>query len=124
MSTGRDDPDRIEILPVLPSLDIVETLAFYREKLGFSKVVHQTDDYLIVRRDGMELHFWRTDDRRLCEMTSVYLRGGGIGALHAEYATKAIDRLSELSVRPWNMEEFYIHDPHGNLLRFGRIPPT
>jgi hypothetical protein len=27
-----------------------------------------------------------------------------------------------MEVRPWNMEEFYIHDPHGNLLRFGRIP--
>jgi len=22
-------------------------------------------------------------------------------------------------VRPWNMKEFYIHDPHGNLLKFG-----
>ncbi len=28
-------------------------------------------------------------------------------------------RLSEFSVQPWNMKEFYIHDPHGNLLRFG-----
>jgi hypothetical protein len=70
----------------------------------------------------MELHFWLTDDRSLCERTSVYLRGGGIGALHAEYKARGVEKLSDMTVRPWNMEEFYIHDPHGNLLRFGRIP--
>jgi catechol 2,3-dioxygenase-like lactoylglutathione lyase family enzyme len=116
------DPDRIAVLPVLPSLDIAATLAFYRDQLGFAKIVHQTPDYLILRRGEMELHFWLTDDRSLPEKTSVYLRGGGIAALHAEYRTKGVSRLSDMEVRPWNMEEFYIHDPHGNLLRFGRIP--
>ncbi|AHG46532.1 glyoxalase [Rhizobium leguminosarum bv. trifolii CB782] len=116
-----EDPDRIEVLPVLPSLDINETLSFYRDKLGFANIVYEAPDYLILRRDDMELHFWRTEDVSLCEKTSVYLRGG-IGALHAEYREKGVERLTEMEVRPWNMEEFYIHDPHGNLLRFGRIP--
>jgi catechol 2,3-dioxygenase-like lactoylglutathione lyase family enzyme len=114
----------IEVLPVLPSLDLAETLSFYRENLGFDGVVYQDENYLILRRDNMELHFWRADDRRLCENTSVYLRGGGIVALHEEYAARNVPSLSPMSVRPWNMEEFYIHDPHGNLLRFGRIPPA
>ncbi|RUU94710.1 VOC family protein, partial [Mesorhizobium sp. M6A.T.Cr.TU.017.01.1.1] len=26
------------------------------------------------------------------------------------------------TVRPWNMKEFYVWDPHGNLLRFGCAP--
>ena len=116
------DEDRIEVMPVLPSLDIDETLAFYRDSLVFSRIVHQTPDYLILRRDNMELHFWRTDNRDLCEASSVYLRGGGIGALHQEFTARGVARLSEMLVRAWNMEEFYIHDPHGNLLRFGRIP--
>jgi catechol 2,3-dioxygenase-like lactoylglutathione lyase family enzyme len=118
------DPDRIEVLPVLPSLDIGETLSFYRDQLGFAKIVHQAPDYLILRRDEMELHFWLTDDRSLPEKTSVYLRGGHIAALHAEYHAKGVPRLTDMEVRAWNMEEFYIHDPHGNLLRFGRIPKT
>jgi hypothetical protein len=109
-------------LPVLPSLDIGETLSFYRDRLGFGTIVHQTPDYLILRRDGMELHFWRTDDARLCENTSVYLRGGGIGVLHAEFRAAGVERMTDLELRPWDMEEFYIHDPHGNLLRFGRVP--
>ncbi|OJF94352.1 bleomycin resistance protein [Pararhizobium antarcticum] len=120
--TARSDDDRIEVLPVLPSLDLAVTLAFYRDCLGFSTVVHQDDGYLIVRRAEMELHFWLATDRLLCENSSVYLRGGGIGDLHREFSAKAVPQLSAMTVRPWNMEEFYIHDPHGNLLRFGRIP--
>jgi hypothetical protein len=105
-----DDPDRIEVLPVLPSLDIGETQDFYATQLG------------LRRCQGMELHFRLTDDRTLCERTSVYLRGGGIGDLHREFSDRAVPTLSPMEVRPWNMEEFYIHDPHGNLLRFARIP--
>jgi len=120
--TEIEGEDRIEVLPVLPSLDISETLSFYRDQLGFGTLVYETQDYLILGRDGMELHFWLTDDRSLCEKTSVYLRGGGIGDLHREFAGRGVERLSEMAVRPWDMEEFYIHDPHGNLLRFGRIP--
>lgn len=117
------EPDRIEVLPVLPSLDIAATLSFYRDALGFSEVVYHAADYLILRRDEMELHFWLTTDAGLPKVTSVYLRGGRIGALHEEFRAKGVQPMSELEVRPWNMEEFYVHDPHGNLLRFGRIPP-
>lgn len=120
--TVLDDPDRIEVLPVLPSLDIKETRDFYTKQLGFAEIVHETADYLIVRRPGMELHFWLADDRGLCEKTSVYLRGGGIGDLHREFSDRNVASLTPMTVRPWNMEEFYIHDPHGNLLRFGRTP--
>lgn len=117
-----DDPDRIEVIPVLPSLDIAETLSFYQGQLGFGTIVYQASDYLILRRDGIELHFWLTDDAKLCENTSVYLRGGGIDALHAEFRAAGVKRMTDMELRPWNMTEFYIHDPHGNLLRFGRVP--
>ena len=85
-------------------------------------MVYEADDYLIVRRPGMELHFWLADDRALCEKTSVYLRGGGIGDLHREFSERNVESLTPMTVRLWDMEEFYIRDPHGNLLRFGCIP--
>jgi len=108
-------------IPVLPSLDIAETKAFY-ETLGLSDIGYVDDDYLIVRRGRMEIHFWRTEERHLCETASCYIRGGEIVALHAEFKARNIARLSPLLTRPWNMLEFYIHDPHGNLLRFGCAP--
>jgi hypothetical protein len=30
-----------------------------------------------------------------------------------------VPNLSPFLVRPWNMKEFSIHDPHGNLLKLG-----
>ncbi|QQM31600.1 VOC family protein [Martelella lutilitoris] len=116
------DPADIAVLPVLPSLDLAETKAFYTEKLGLSEVVHEDGTYLILRRPGMELHFWLTDDRGLCENTSIYIRGGGIDALYAEFSMRGIVHERGYEVREWNMKEFYVYDPHGNLLRFGRIP--
>lgn len=119
---AKDDPDRLECLPVLPSLNLQETRAFYQDRLGLSELVHEDDTYLILRGHGVELHFWLTDVRAFCENSSVYIRGGSIDDLFGLFSSRKLERLSDFSVRPWNMKEFYVHDPHGNLLRFGRIP--
>lgn len=114
------DPARC--IPVLASLNIGESRKFYEEQLGFSAIVYEAHNYLIVRRDEMELHFWLTDNRAFPENTSCYIRGGQVPALYAEYAARGVKQLSDFAVRPWNMKEFYIHDPYGNLLRFGCAP--
>lgn len=121
------EDDQVEVLPILPSLNIAETRDFYRDYLGFTEIVHESDDYLIARRmfagHRMELHFWlAVDDRALCEKSAIYIRGGGIDVLHAEFAARNLPKLTPMTVRPWGMEEFYVFDPHGNLLKFGRIP--
>lgn len=115
---ARDDP--AIAIPVLASLDIAETRRFYSEELGFS--VEAFGNYAIARRDRMEIHFWLASDRIHPEHTSCYIRGGQIVALYDEYRAKGVATLSEFTVRPWDMKEFYIHDPHGNLLRFGATP--
>lgn len=109
-------------IPVLPSPDITESRDFYRDKLGFEIISPEMDDYLIVRRGEIEIHFWKSDDRKLPEVSSCYIRGGEVPALHAEYSARGVEKLSPFTVRPWNMKEFYVHDPHGNLLRFGCAP--
>ena len=106
-------------IPVLPSPDLGETRAFYVDRLGFEATRYEAEGYLIVRRREMEIHFWLCDDRTLPEVSSCYIRGGEVFALHAEYAQKDVQRLSPIQRRPWGMTEFYVWDPHGNLLRFG-----
>ncbi|MPZ54934.1 MAG: VOC family protein [Rhizobiales bacterium] len=120
MTDPKNDPARC--IPILASLNIDETHDFYVGKLGFTSTVYKEHNYLIVRRDEMEIHFWLSDDRRFPENTSCYIRGGQIVALYDEYRARKIPKLSEFTVRPWNMKEFYVIDPHGNLLRFGCIP--
>ena len=109
------DPERC--IPILASLDLDETHRFYVEQLGFA--AERFGDYLIVRRDEMEIHFWLTDDPIHSENTSCYIRGGQVPLLYGEFAARDVLRLSEFVVQDWGMKEFYVHDPHGNLLRFG-----
>lgn len=113
------DPARC--IPILASLNIGETSDFYVGRLGFTEG-YRDENYLIVRRDEMELHFWRCNDRIFPEHTGCYIRGRQVGALHAEFKARGVEKLSDFLVRPWNMKEFHLHDPHGNLLRFGCIP--
>jgi catechol 2,3-dioxygenase-like lactoylglutathione lyase family enzyme len=107
-------------IPILASLDLAETESFYRDKLGFA--VERFGDYLIARRDRMEIHFWLAQSRVHPEHTACYIRGGQVSALYEEFRVKRVERLSDFAVRPWNMKEFHIIDPHGNLLRFGGAP--
>jgi catechol 2,3-dioxygenase-like lactoylglutathione lyase family enzyme len=114
--------DFARTIPVLPSPDIKASRDFYRDQLGFEVIQPEMDEYLIVRRGGMEIHFWYTADTALPEVSSCYIRGGEVSALHAEFSKRGVEKLSPFTVRPWNMKEFYVHDPHGNLLRFGCAP--
>ncbi|MBR0652544.1 VOC family protein [Roseomonas terrae] len=112
------DPARC--IPILASLDIAETLTFYRDQLGFAG--EAWGDYALVRRDEMELHFWLAKDRIHPEHTACYIRGGQVPALFEEFSARNVPGLTAFEVKPWNMLEFAILDPHGNLLRFGCAP--
>jgi catechol 2,3-dioxygenase-like lactoylglutathione lyase family enzyme len=103
-------------VPVLASLDFDETERFYTRHLGFS-VTFRGDDYLMLHRQGCELHFWRCADRHIAENTSCYLRGP-VDALHAEFTSTGLG-VDSPQDRTWGMREMYVWDPHGNLLKFG-----
>lgn len=107
--------------PLLAAADPAAAAAWYRDRLGFRVVSTYPDDgYAIVRRDDVELHFWRCDDRRIAENTSAYLRVDGIDGLHGLMTGAAEGgRISPVEDRAWGMREFYVWDPDGNLLRFG-----
>ena len=116
--------DNAIAIPVLASLDLKQSKQFYEEKLGFKTELF--GDYMIAKRDNMEIHFWLADDRIHPENTSCYIRGGQVPALYEELSKKDIgvstiggERISDFQVRPWGMKEFYVWDPHGNLLKFG-----
>ena len=103
--------------PILASLDFDRTVTFYR-RLGFAPVVRM-DNYVIVRRDDIELHFWKCEDRNVAENTSCYLDTIDVDALHAEFIANGV-KATPLANREWGRREFYIIDSSGNLLRFGQ----
>jgi catechol 2,3-dioxygenase-like lactoylglutathione lyase family enzyme len=105
--------------PILASLDWDKTVAFY-EGLGFS-VSHRYSDYLIIQRDGIEVHFWNCNDRRIAESTGCYIRVSDADALYEEFVTNSV-KCSPPVDRSWGPREFHIVDPNGNLLRIGGPP--
>jgi len=115
-------------VPILPSRDLNETLAFY-VRLGFENrgAPPEQWDYLIIGRGGIELHFYR--DARVDPLTtsaSCYVRAQDAGALHDEWEQIGVStdaatgsRLQAPVDTDYGMREFALVDPSGNLLRVG-----
>lgn len=113
--------DKAQILkaaPVLPALNMQQTLDYYIAMLGFS-VIAQYDGYALIERDGVELHFFESDDEDLARSSGCYIRVGNIQQLYSEYTRSNVNLVIPLEAKPWGMNEFSVIDVNGNLLRFG-----
>ncbi|EKF61654.1 glyoxalase/bleomycin resistance protein/dioxygenase [Agrobacterium albertimagni AOL15] len=113
----------VNAVPILPSLNFSETRNFYVGALGFEEVGFDGLDYLVVRRGGMELHFWLSDDPLLCQNSSVFFRAEAPSELYREFCDRGIEaiRPSENLETCADTVRFHIRDPHGNLLLFGAV---
>lgn len=105
--------------PILPAQDLDATEAFYRQ-IGFLSQ-GRYGDYMILRRDSIELHFWLSPDRALAEASSCYIRTHDVDRLHAALGEPPGTRITAPQDRPWGMREFYLMDPNGILLRIGQL---
>lgn len=105
--------------PILASLNTEETIHFYTEKLGFS--FHSNwDGYLIFSKDGIDLHFWSTDDPSIPKVTGCYINVTGVDELYARYQQHGIIHPNgEIKDMPWEMRQFSILDNNGNIIHFG-----
>lgn len=115
---------REAVIPVLPSRDLVAAEAFYG-RLGFN-VRGRFENYLILTRDWIELHFFRHPDLNpATNETSCYIRNSKAEAMHAAFAHIGLPRTGIPRLRPvaetqYRMIEFALIDPDGNLIRIGR----
>lgn len=128
-TTTKEEPPMIPIataskleraIPVLASLDLEATQQFYADRLGFRPVAAYPD-YAISERDGVQIHFWLTDDRRNPENTSCRVDVNGIDALYQEMLDAGVVHPNgPLVDQPWGMREFAILDGDGNLIKFAQ----
>ena len=106
-------------IPVLASLDMLRTLDFYREILGFKTRHFAAANYGIAQRGDTELHFWACTEKHIAENTSCYIRVADIEGVHREFSAR-LPTLSPVVHTAWGMDELYVIDPDGNLLKFGQ----
>jgi catechol 2,3-dioxygenase-like lactoylglutathione lyase family enzyme len=110
------------LIPKLPSRDLLTTRAYYVGQLGFA-VQGSYPNYLIVERDGLELHFFRHSELDpLTNDGQVYIRVRDIDALYRSLVHRgvAIHPNGALASKPWGQREFALLDPDHNLLTFGQ----
>jgi catechol 2,3-dioxygenase-like lactoylglutathione lyase family enzyme len=118
-------------VPILPSKNLRETLAFY-ERLGFENngAPPEVWDYLIIARGAIELHFYGDPHvDPLSTAAMCYLRVEDADAVHDEWQEIGIprdeatgSRLEPPVLTDYGMREFALVDPSGNLVRVGSAP--
>ena len=113
-----------KITPYLPVIDLKETLAFYRDQLGFSGEwtagaplpvggIQRDDLRLIFQQHPAYTRMVNTDS----ESFELILFVENVDDIYREYESKNIRFVSGLVDRPWGIREFIIQDPNGYWLR-------
>ncbi len=114
-------------VPILPSRDLHETLAFY-ERLGFENrgAPPEQWDYLIIGRGGIELHFYSEPGvDPLTTAASCYCFVDDAQALYDEWAALVEQdpptgsRIVAPERADYDVLEFAVVDRSGNLIRVG-----
>ena len=106
-------------IPVLASLDMARTLKFYGDVLGFRTQHFESFSYGMAVRGDTELHFWACEENDIAENTSCYIRVNDIAGVHQELSLQ-LPELQPVVRTAWGMDELYVIDPDGNLLKFGQ----
>jgi predicted enzyme related to lactoylglutathione lyase len=112
-------------VPILPSRDLHETMAFY-ERLGFEARTTWLEGfgYLVLTRGPVELHFWLAPDVDARAIkSSCYVHVPDADVLCRAWEEAGVPVASQPVDTPWRQREFAISDPSGNVLRVGSPLP-
>src|ERR1700740_2889325 len=103
-----------KISPMLAAADMEETLAFYRDVLGFTATL-KSPEYSIIERDGLTIHIMKAASEEVTrcvrDHTEIYIEVSDIDSLWEHVKTfKDRYRIRDLFDREYGMTEFHISD--------------
>jgi len=103
--------------------NMAETLAFYRDVLGFT-VIMESPGYSIVERDGQTIHFQKAASEEVMNCvrghTEIYIEVSDIHPLWEHVKSfKNRYKIRDLFDRDYGMTEFHISDPNDCLVFIG-----
>jgi catechol 2,3-dioxygenase-like lactoylglutathione lyase family enzyme len=115
------------ISPMLATANMVETLAFFKDVLGFTVTMH-SPNYSIVERDHQSIHLQNAANEEIMKLvrehTEIYIEVSGIRALWQHVQTfKDHYRIRDIFDREYGMTEFHIIDPNSCLVFVGEPSP-
>ena len=117
--SAKPDLDCVGMYPTLPVGDLLETVEWYQDKLGFDLRFLYGDPPVhgAVILGRATIHFYpgtpNTDGHW------IYLQVEDIDETFEWIAGNGVTFLDEPTDQPWQMREFSLRDPNGYVLRFG-----
>ncbi|MCA0427648.1 MAG: VOC family protein [Bacteroidetes bacterium] len=109
-------------VPKLPMRNKIRTKNWYQQ-LGFNDIgAMDYPDYLILRKDAIELHFFAFPALNPLEnYGQIYIHCTEIEAHYKQIQEQGISihPNAPLQQKPWGKKEFALLDPDNNLLTFG-----
>jgi catechol 2,3-dioxygenase-like lactoylglutathione lyase family enzyme len=108
-------------IPMLPVADVRRAIDFYVDKLDF-KMDFNAGAYGGVRRDAIEVHFWRTDEPATQRTSSCRIEVTEIRSLYSAFRERGVIQPDgDIAAKPWGTTEFVVTDPDGNCLTFVEV---
>lgn len=103
--------------------DKAVTQDYYISKLGFEKFGGDYEDYLMVQKDSIQIHFFlfkKLDPKE--NYGQVYIRTDDIEKWYKLAINKklSLPAAGHLKLKLWGQKEFSLLDPDMNLLTFGQ----
>lgn len=112
-----------EIHPKLPMRNKAATKDYYINQLGFKQSGGEFDNYLMLQKGKIEIHFFEFKELDPKEnYGQIYIRTNDIDALYQSLVNNnvPIHPNGPLTTRPWGQREFALLDPDNNLITFGQ----
>jgi catechol 2,3-dioxygenase-like lactoylglutathione lyase family enzyme len=114
------------VVPQLRTTDLVSSIRFYTEKLGFSVEFNYQDFYAGIRAGGQIFHLKLVDEKDPSipyvdegEHFHLYLETNGVADIAAQLKANGVALVKDVHETPWKTREIVIHDDQGHTLYFG-----
>ena len=111
-------------MPVLDCTDMEASLAFYRDKLGFSAATWgEPASFAIVQRGTVTLALALVENGKasVSRNWAAYIYVRDVDALYAELQAAGVALPDPPTTQPYNCRDVVAADPDGHLLSFGQV---
>ena len=120
--TDKDKPHFAVVAPIFPVTDISTTINYFTEKLFFKIAFEWSDTeddpvrYAVLSNGDTEIHLTKSDTPH---KTAAYFFLDGVDEYYKAVKDTGANVTEDIQNQPWEMREFEVSDPDGNIILFG-----
>ena len=104
------------IIPILPVRDVPAAQDWYRDMLGLEINWIWEDNFGSVGKNNVEIFLFRSEEPSPGWCT-IFV--DDVDAMYEHCNERGVEIKEEIADKPWNVREFSVRDPDGNVFRIG-----